>query len=104
MDEDAKFILKMGVALLAVLVVALALSYSWYSHPMPGKDCSKAYDYPICGRAYDVEPWKQPNLFYTSLYVALALLLMAGLVYVSFKSCVLGNNDSQEKKKVKNNG
>ena len=77
MDDDVKFILKMKIALLLALAAVLVVSYSLYTHPMPEKDCSKPYDYPICRRAYDVQPWMQPGLFYTSLYALLALFLIS---------------------------
>ncbi len=111
MDDDAKLTLKLGGAIVVVLALVFVVFASLYDHPMPEKDCSKAHDYPVCRRAYDAEPWHLPSMAVSYLSLLLALLLMAGLVYVSFCSSVFvsgrasdGETGSQAQKAAKKNG
>ncbi len=50
-SAQTRFALVLALLLAGSVVAAAALLGGAYAHPAPGKDCSHAYDYPMCMRA-----------------------------------------------------
>ena len=63
----------------AAILFVFFLMKPLYEHPMPEKDCSQAYDYPMCERAVEPTPRSEPssrNVFLSILGTAVFALLI----------------------------
>jgi hypothetical protein len=90
MDEEAVHLLK-RVILVAVIVllVTLAIYFPRYQHPMPEKDCSQPYDYPMCRRAVDPLPNPPASTLAVIMSVAIMLVLAVVLVIAAYRASVV---------------
>lgn len=75
---------------LAALIIIAVLWYSvaYYAHPMPAKDCSAPYDYPICRRAVTPETAQQPSSGAQLASVVLVAVLAIVLAVMSYHASV----------------
>lgn len=63
-DEQQRQV-RFAIILAVMLLAGTLFVYSWkseqYAHPMPEKDCSQPYEYPMCRRAVQPAPQPEPT-------------------------------------------
>lgn len=89
MDEAERFVGWLTLGIFVLLVLVVSLSSDLYSHPMPDKDCSKAFIYPICSRSYVPATATPPTTVAVYLSVLLAIILVIILIYISYHASVI---------------
>jgi hypothetical protein len=87
-DEAAKLVKKLMLGISLFLLVVLLLFLASYKHPMPAKDCSHPYDYPVCERAYVAQALQPHSIVMAFLGIILTAALALVLVYASYESAV----------------
>jgi hypothetical protein len=89
MDEAEKMVAWLSVGILVILLVVLSLTIDQYKHEMPAKDCSKAFIYPICARAYIPATLPPSSTMAVYLSVLLVAVLAIILIFISYHACVI---------------
>lgn len=89
MDDAERFVLWLSVTIIVLLLVVLGITLPAYQHPMPEKDCTTAFIYPICARAFTPEQNAPPStiaVYFSLLFVALLAII---LIIISYHASVI---------------
>jgi hypothetical protein len=89
MDDAERLVGWLSVGILALLLIVLSLTIDQYQHPMPSKDCSKSFIYPICARAYVPESIPPASTIAVYLSILLVIILAILVIYASYHACVI---------------
>ena len=79
----------MSAGIIIVLLLVFSVTSQYYSHPMPEKDCSKAYEYPICSRAVAAKGSGGPTFLSYAAGTVLTLVITFILVVLSYHATVI---------------